>query len=464
MFAKVIAQILRSGRVQGDKHREIRPSLGISELFVSEQAHLHIIIAGAGLGGLAAAVSCALAGHTVEVVEQAKELVEVGAGLQITPNASRLFEYWQLPNSVWQAAAEPTALTVHRYTGPILANEPVFHKDIRAKYGAPFIDLHRVDLQQALFTRAKELGVTFHLNERVDSIDFATTTVQTLAGNRYTGDLIIAADGLWSRCRECFLGKKDAPLPTGDLAYRIVLTADQISDPELRAWVENPECHFWIGPSAHAVAYSLRNGRMFNIVLLVPDNLPPGVSRQSGSVEEMRKLFEGWDPVGDACHPMLPYLAQGANSSLEDGAVLGQLLGHMKNKSHLPQILRLYERLRKSRGEAIVKETFKQVSLPSHSVHRRALTFFSDMISTCQMARNRKREMRSSCLNSERRLRARFPVDGECSTLCGTVSRSHDTRTCPKVQPWLYGYDAIKEVEKAVMQHPELFARTAASL
>jgi salicylate hydroxylase len=154
-----------------------------------------------------------------------------------------------------------------------------------------------VDLQQALYARAKELGVTFHVNERVDSIDFDTTTVRTLAGNEYTGDLIIAADGLWSRCRECFLGKKDAPLPTGDLAYRIVLTADQISDPELRAWVENPECHFWIGPGAHAVAYSLRNGRMFNIVLLVPDNLPPGVSRQAGSVEEMRKLFEGWDPV-----------------------------------------------------------------------------------------------------------------------------------------------------------------------
>ncbi|KAH2778133.1 hypothetical protein KXV54_003142 [Aspergillus fumigatus] len=439
---------------------------------VSEQAHLHIIIAGAGLGGLAAAVSCALAGHTVEVVEQAKELVEVGAGLQITPNASRLFEYWQLPNSIWQAAAEPTALTVHRYTGPILANEPVFHKNIRAKYGAPFIDLHRVDLQQALFTRAKELGVTFHLNERVDSIDFATTTVQTLAGNRYTGDLIIAADGLWSRCRECFLGKKDAPLPTGDLAYRIVLTADQISDPELRAWVENPECHFWIGPGAHAVAYSLRNGRMFNIVLLVPDNLPPRVSRQSGSVEEMRKLFEGWDPVlnrflsyvdsvdknqfdhrvflskdaemvtwvnvnakfiflGDACHPMLPYLAQGANSSLEDGAVLGQLLGHMKNKSHLPQILRLYESLRKSRGEAIVKETFKQ----RHDFH---------------MPDGEEQEKRDAIFLSQlgKEIKGAFP----------------SRWTCPEVQPWLYGYNAIKEVEKAVMQHPELFARTAASL
>ncbi|KAF7121950.1 hypothetical protein CNMCM5793_009504 [Aspergillus hiratsukae] len=432
---------------------------------VYEEARLRIIIAGAGLGGLAAAVSCALSGHTVEVIEQAKELVEVGAGLQITPNASRLFKYWQLPNSIWQAAAEPTALTVHRYTGQILANEPSFHKNIRAKYDAPFIDLHRVDLQQALYACAKELGIAFHLNERVDSIDFDTTTVRTLAGNEYTGDLIIAADGLWSRCRECFLGKKDAPLPTGDLAYRIVLTADQISDPELRAWVENPECHFWIGPGAHAVAYSLRNGQMFNIVLLVPDNLPPGVSRQSGSVEEMRKLFEGWDPVlnrflsyvdsvdkwklmhhaemeswvnnksnlvflGDACHPMLPYLAQGANSSLEDGAVLGQLLGHMKTKSHLPQILRLYESLRKSRGEAIVKETFKQ----RHDFH---------------MPNGEEQEKRDEVFLSQlgKEIKGAFP----------------SRWTCPEVQPWLYGYDAIKEVESAVTQHPELFAGMSAS-
>ena len=137
----------------------------------------------------------------------------------------------------------------------------------------------------------------FHLNERVDRLDFDSTTVYTLSGKTYSGDLIVAADGLWSKCRECFEGRKDDPLPTGDLAYRIVLRAEEITDPKLRAWVENPECHFWVGPGAHAVAYSLRGGNMFNIVLLVPDNLPPGVSRQEGSVEEMRALFEGWDPV-----------------------------------------------------------------------------------------------------------------------------------------------------------------------
>lgn len=275
---------------------------------------LDITIVGAGLSGIAAAISCAASGHSVRMVEQAKELAEVtsnpythymhnsnhrqvGAGLQITPNASRLFNYWQLPSSIWETAAEPKSVTVHRYSGQVLAHEDNFGINIREKYTAPFVDLHRVDLQQALFARAKQLGVTFHLNERVERIDFNTTTVHAASGNTYTGDLIIAADGLWSRCRECFLGRKDEPLPTGDLAYRIVLSVEQIEDPKLRKLVENPEVHFWVGPGAHAVAYSLRGGRMFNVVLLVPDNLPPGVAREVGSVEEMRGLFGGWDPM-----------------------------------------------------------------------------------------------------------------------------------------------------------------------
>ncbi|GKZ18314.1 hypothetical protein AbraIFM66951_000872 [Aspergillus brasiliensis] len=422
-------------------------------------SHLDIIVVGAGLSGLATAISCAMSGHSVTVLEQAKELAEVGAGLQITPNASRLFSHWKLPEKLWADAAEPTSLTVHRYTGEVLAHEESFDRNIRSKYSAPFIDLHRVDLQQALYARAKELGVTFHLDERVNAIDFDTTTVTTLKGRTVSGDLIVAADGLWSRCRECYCGKKDDPIPTGDLAYRIVLTADQISDPDLKAWVEKPTVHFWIGPGAHAVGYSLRGGKMMNIVLLVPDDLPPGVSRQTGSLEEMMRLFVGWDPVltrflgyvdgvdkwklmhhaemeswindksnlvfiGDACHPMLPYLAQGANSSLEDGAVLGGLLGHLKHKSDLPEILRLYEKLRKSRGEAIVRETFKQ----RNDFH---------------MHDGPEQEKRDQLFLSQlgKELKGAFP----------------SRWTCPEVQPWLYGYDAIKEVENVVEQNPGLF-------
>lgn len=119
---------------------------------------------------------------------------------------------------------------------------------------------------------------------------------------------------------------------------------------------------------------------------------------------------------GDACHPMLPYLAQGANSSLEDGAVLGLLLGHMRNKSQLPQILRLYQSLRKSRGEAIVRETFKQVGTRSRSqVSSKLFSHGSrrDMTSICPMARSRRSAMSCSYRSLGKRLKAHFLVDGK---------------------------------------------------
>ncbi|KAJ5574056.1 uncharacterized protein N7459_008483, partial [Penicillium hispanicum] len=437
----------------------------ITLIMVPDAARLRVIIVGAGLSGIATAISAALSGHSVEVVEQAKELAEVGAGLQITPNASRLLQYWELPASLWEAAAEPTQVTVHRYSGPVLVHDRAFDKNIRAKYNAPFVDLHRVDLQRALYARAHDLGVTFHLGERIERVDLDATTVHSMTGRRFAGDLIIAADGLWSRCREAFVGKKDGPLPTGDLAYRIVLSADQISDPDLKSLVQNPEVHFWIGPGAHAVGYSLRGGQMYNLVLLVPDTLPPGVARQAGSVDEMRELFVGWDPIlnkflsyvtnvdkwklmhhgemerwvneksnlvfiGDSCHPMLPYLAQGANSSLEDGAVLGLLLGRITEKTQLSQILRLYERLRKSRGEAIVRETFKQ----RHDFH---------------MEDGEEQKKRDEIFLSQlgKEIQGAFP----------------SRWTCPEVQTWLYGYDAIKEVEKAVVENPDLFSSQTSS-
>jgi salicylate hydroxylase len=206
-------------------------------------------------------------------------------------------QHWGLPKSFWDSGAEPTAVTVHKYSGETLAHQESFDKKIRSNYGAPFVDMHRADLQKALVARATELGVKFCLGELVEDIDFSKPSVKTATGNIYTGDLIVAADGMWSRCRECFLGRKDAPLPTGDLAYRIVLTIDELQDEELRSWVQNPEVHFWIGPGAHVVGYSLRAGTMYNIVLLCPDDLPDNVSKQAGSVEEMKQLFVGWDPM-----------------------------------------------------------------------------------------------------------------------------------------------------------------------
>jgi salicylate hydroxylase len=209
---------------------------------------------------------------------------------------------WGVYDSIEHQVCEPVTLTVHSYKGHILAHENGFDKNIRRKYGAPFSDCHRVDLQQALVKRAEELGVTVVLNAKVFKIDFGSSpgdeaTITTEAGQGYIADLVVAADGLWSTCRSAMLGRRDPPLPTGDLAYRIVLTIDQIQDPKLREMVQNPACHFWAGPDAHAVAYSLRGGKMYNVVLLVPDDLEEGVARTEGNLDEMRELFQGWDPV-----------------------------------------------------------------------------------------------------------------------------------------------------------------------
>lgn len=316
--------------------------------------------------------------------------------MQITPNSVLILNRWGLGHLLEQLGSEPTKFVARRYDGKILTQINNFDKLNRRKFGVSLIDIHRVDLQKILYDKAIKLGVTVSLGKRITNIHNEIAQVQLESGETYNADLVVGADGLWSRCRESLLGQSDNPLPTGDLAYRILLNCDEIDDPELREWIEKPSLHLWLGPDVHIVAYSIRSSTSYNMVLLCPDDLPADVARQPGSVEEMREVVKGWDPVltrflnlvssvdkwklmhrepvpswtnkqanfallGDACHPMLPYLAQGANSAIEDGAVLGRLLSHVKSKAQLPHAIQLYETLRKTRGEAIHQETFLQV-------------------------------------------------------------------------------------------------------
>jgi salicylate hydroxylase len=449
---------------------------------------IHLIIIGAGLAGLSAGISTKVANpnHQVTILESVKELAEIGvssppsksktfspkaaseliksqAGLQLTPNATRLFKPWGIYDRLVEKATFPTQLSVRRYDGTkTLAHEPNFQEQIASRYPAPFWGMHRVDLQRAMAERCEELGVVFQLSSKVVSVDFAEAEVTIEGGKKVKGDVVLCADGLWSTTRGQFLGRESKAILTGDLAYRIVINTADLSGPdapELKEFIEKSTVNFWVGPGTHVVAYTMRAGSVYNIVLLCPDNLPAEVTKTEGDLEEMKALFEGWDPVlrkflnqvkgvakwklmwldtlpewankegtflmvGDSCHPMLPYLAQGANSSLEDGAVLGYLLGKVdgnKKGNQLPKVAELYQKLRKERGELIAKETFKQredFHMPDGEKQR---------------ARD---ELMLSMLGGE--LKADFP----------------SRWTCPRVQRWLYGYDAYKEAEEGFKMNP----------
>jgi salicylate hydroxylase len=264
-----------------------------------DREQLHLVVIGAGLAGLAAAISTRLeAGHRVTVLEKVQKIEEIGAGLQVTPNATRLFQRWGVYDELAANAATPTYLAVRRYDGTrLLARDDKFQDKILDKYDSPFWDLHRTDVQIALVRRAESLGVEIRLGAEVVDIDSGNGTVTTAAGDVVQGDIIQGADGLWSRSRSLFLGRQVNPHPTGDIAYRIILHADDIQDQELKELVSKPSVNFWAGPKSHVVGYSIRSGRVYNLVLLTPDDLPEHVSRAAANVEEMRRLFEDWDPM-----------------------------------------------------------------------------------------------------------------------------------------------------------------------
>ncbi|TGJ81943.1 hypothetical protein E0Z10_g6833 [Xylaria hypoxylon] len=364
-----------------------------------EQSKLNVIIVGAGLGGLGAAIAILLAGHDVTVLEAASEIGEIGAGIQVLPNAARILFSWGMKEILEPHATWPQKCNFWGWKGNYLS-EMDFHGYTRVT-GVPFWDFHRANLHKGLITRAVQLGAKMVTNARVHDFTIgdneSSATVLLADGRAMTADLVVGADGINSGLREIFLGREDPPIATGDLAYRLLLdTKDMISDPDLRPFVDNPQVNYWLGPDVHAVNYILRGGELFNMVLLVPDDIPEGtVNTMEGDAAEMRAHFSQWDPrlgklaalcdsksvlkwrlcirpsleptwsdpsgaftmLGDAVHATLPYLASGAGMALEDGGVLGLCLGRLTDKSQSSKrkALEVYEACRRERTERVVQ-------------------------------------------------------------------------------------------------------------
>ena len=282
---------------------------------------LHVLIVGAGPCGLSCAIATTLAGHRATVFESVSRLHEVGAGLQITPNGSRLLRRWGVDALLRADAAEPDVLRIQRFSGELLAQRTDYAQEVQARYGTPLWGLHRVDLQTALARRAQQLGATVRLAAKVVDVDFSVPAVTLADGERVTGDLLVAADGLWSTTRSRFLGQDTPPQPTGHMAYRILIPIEEVADSELKSWMAKPRNNIWIGPEAHAVAYSIRRGKLLNIVVLKKDDLADDVKKASGDMDELRRHLRDWDPMQDCRDPFT--VCSMADSSLQIGSIPG---------------------------------------------------------------------------------------------------------------------------------------------
>lgn len=311
------------------------------------------LIVGGGIGGLSAAIALRLRGWSVSVYEQAPELTEVGAGLQISPNGWRVLVAMGVTQALSESIFEPEAIEMRLGS----SGRTVFRLPMKgyaeARWGAPFVHVHRADLVDALAARLQGLAPNaLHLGRPVSGYD-PNGTLHFADGMRETGDIVIGADGLRSVIREQMHGL-DRPRFTGNIAWRAVVPVAELDTPP------PPTACVWAGHKRHAVTTRLRAGTLANFVGMVEEPEPsPEGWRIVGAREDAQAAFEAWHPViagligkapvlnrwalfdraplphwheghvallGDAAHPMLPSMAQGAVQALEDAWTLASQL------------------------------------------------------------------------------------------------------------------------------------------
>lgn len=259
-------------------------------------------------------------------------------------------------------------------------------------HGAPYWLVHRHDLHKGLLDAARRAGVTILNNKRVMSYDFDAPSVTTADGQVFTADLVVAADGIKSIARPQLTGHPDIPRDTGDVAYRILIPGSELlKDPDLAPLISTPATTSWCGPEAHLVGYPIRDGELYNIVVCATSHNETTDETWviKGDNSELCERFGSWEPriqklcklshdfmkwrlcdlpvlsswvasskkvclLGDSCHPMLPYLAQGAAQAVEDAAALRQCLA---TETDLNVALKRYEGIRLPRASLVQAKT-----------------------------------------------------------------------------------------------------------
>ncbi|WP_020673636.1 FAD-dependent monooxygenase [Amycolatopsis nigrescens] len=340
-------------------------------------ADTDVLVIGGGIGGLGNAYALASGGHRVRVLERSPAFTEVGAGLQLAPNATRVLREWGLLDEVLDAGVQPRRLVLKDAVDGTELTSLEFDKGFTARYGAPYVVIHRTDLLDILHRACLRAGVDLRAGHEVRDLTVDDRGVR--ADGEHEADAALAADGLWSSLRSRLTD--DTPICSGYVAYRGALPVSEVTGVDADA-LTDVVVHF--GPGCHLVQYPLRRGEMLNTVAVFAS---PGYQRGDadwGGPEELDAAFAGTCPAvqrglawlwrdrrwpmydrlptdtwvdgrlaltGDAAHPMLQYLAQGACQALEDAHCLA---GEAAKRQHAepadwPEILAAFARSRSAR-------------------------------------------------------------------------------------------------------------------
>ncbi|PUE43913.1 3-hydroxybenzoate 6-monooxygenase [Limnohabitans sp. Hippo3] len=344
---------------------------------------LPVIVAGGGIGGLAAALALVRQGFQVTVLEQAPEIGEIGAGIQLGPNAFHAFDALGIGDKARGRAVYTDYMVMHDAIDEYQVGKIETGEAFRKRFGNPYAVIHRVDVHLSLLEGAQETGkVEFHTNTRIVSVvqDEANKTVTAIDqnGKRWTGQALIGADGGKSVVRQQYVN--DPPRVTGHVVYRAVV--DKKDFPKDLQW---NAASLWAGPKCHLVHYPLRGGEQYNVVVTFHSRQQETWGVTDGSKEEVESYFQGISPkarqlielpktwkrwatadrepigtwvfgratiLGDAAHPTTQYMAQGACMAMEDAVTLGEAL--RVNDNDWTKALALYERSRVARTARIV--------------------------------------------------------------------------------------------------------------
>lgn len=340
---------------------------------------MRAIVVGAGIGGLTAALSLRRAGHEVTLVEKSRRLTEIGAGIQLAPNATRVLRRLGLLDAVAERATRPAHFSFRTWSDGTEICRYVIGREADEEFGAPYLQLHRADLQQALVAAVPPRSLRLDTTVVGIGQDDRSAQVTTASGERLEADLVVAADGIRSAARQWLFGADEAVF-SHTAAYRALLPAAEVADLDL------PEYAGWLGPGRHIVHYWLRHGELLNFVaVFVTDRVAQESWTARAAPGEHLRAFAGWDPrlltvleragevlrygihtrapltrwnigritlLGDSAHAMVPFQAQGAAQAIMDAAVLGDCLTDTA-AGEVPDALDRYVRRRAPAATAV---------------------------------------------------------------------------------------------------------------